>query len=110
LHLYATCALVAVPSRYEGFGYAAAQALCAGTPVIVSDAASLPEVVSGAAPIAAADDEQQWAREIRAVFEDAEGAAGRAHAQRARAVERFAWHASAGAMHGVYETALRRAR
>ncbi len=110
LRLYATCALVAVPSRYEGFGYAAAQALCAGTPVIVSDAASLPEVVSGAAPIAAADDEEQWAREIRTVFEDAQAAAGRAHAQRARAVERFAWHASAGAMRGVYETALRRAR
>lgn len=110
LRLYATCALVAVPSRYEGFGYAAAQALCAGTPVVVSDAASLPEVVAGSAPIATADDEEEWAREILAIFDDTNAADARAQARRAQAVERFAWHASAHAMRGVYETALRRAR
>lgn len=110
LHLYATCALVAVPSRYEGFGYAAAQALCAGTPVVVSDAASLPEVVAGCAPIATADDEVEWSNEILAIFEDADAANARAQARRAEAIERFAWRASAGAMRGVYETALRRAR
>ena len=51
LELYAACAVVAVPSRYEGFGYAAAQALCAGTPCVVSDRGALPEVVAGDAPI-----------------------------------------------------------
>ncbi|MGC1381828.1 MAG: glycosyltransferase, partial [Candidatus Baltobacteraceae bacterium] len=37
LALYRACAVAAVPSRYEGFGYAAAQALCAGVPCVVSD-------------------------------------------------------------------------
>lgn len=110
LELYATCALVAVPSQYEGFGYAAAQALCAGTPVIVSDAASLPEVVAGAAPIASADDEVEWAREIAAMLEQPDAANEHADARRASAIARFSWNASAKAMCGVYETALRTAR
>ena len=45
LALYRDAAVVAVPSRYEGFGYAAAQALCAGVPCVVSDRTSLPEIV-----------------------------------------------------------------
>ncbi|HEY9179778.1 MAG TPA: glycosyltransferase family 1 protein [Candidatus Baltobacteraceae bacterium] len=110
LDLYATCSLVAVPSHYEGFGYAAAQALCAGTPLIVSDAASLPEVVAGCAPIASADDEQEWQREIEAVFADPAGAQARADAHREAAAVRFAWAASARSMRRVYETALENTR
>jgi glycosyltransferase involved in cell wall biosynthesis len=37
--------LFAMPSENEGFGYAAAEAMCAGTPTVVSDSSSLPEVV-----------------------------------------------------------------
>lgn len=107
LELYARCALVAVPSRYEGFGYAAAQALCAGAPLVVSDAASLPEVVAGAAPIASVQDQDEWVREIAAILDDPAAAQRRADAQRECAIARFAWHASARAMCGVYETALR---
>ena len=44
LELYATAAVVAVPSTYEGFGYAAAQALCAGMPLVAADRSALPEV------------------------------------------------------------------
>lgn len=110
LDLYATCALVAVPSRYEGFGYAAAQALCAGTPLVVSDAASLPEVVAGAAPIAGAEDEEQWASEIAAILANPARANEHAQAQRERGIARFAWRASASTMCGVYETALRTAQ
>lgn len=110
LELYATCALVAVPSRYEGFGYAAAQALCTGTPLVVSDAASLPEVAAGAAPIASAEDEEEWVREIVTILQDEPAAQTRASVQRERAIARFAWPVSARAMREVYETALRTAR
>ena len=51
LELYATRGVVAVPSRYEGFGYAAAQALCAGMPCVVSDRSALPEIVAGDAGV-----------------------------------------------------------
>ena len=110
LELYASCAAVAVPSRYEGFGYAAAQALCAGVPLVVSDAASLPEVVAGAAPIAGADDEEEWARELASILEDGERANATARSQRRRAAERFSWQTAALAMRHVYETALAEAR
>lgn len=38
--------VVVVPSRAEGYGFAAAEGLAAGRPVIVSDEAALPEIVS----------------------------------------------------------------
>jgi glycosyltransferase involved in cell wall biosynthesis len=105
LDLYATCALVAVPSRYEGFGYAAAQALCAGVPVIASDRSSLPEVVSGAAPIASAADERQWIDEISHIFADPQAAQSRADTERANAIARFSWDTGAAAMQRIYEIA-----
>lgn len=107
LDLYARCGLVAVPSRYEGFGYAAAQALCAGAPAIVSDRSSLPEVVNGAAPIAAADDERQWIDAISRIFTDPQAAQSHATAQRAKAIARFSWDASAAAMQQIYAAAAR---
>jgi glycosyltransferase involved in cell wall biosynthesis len=106
LDLYARCALVAVPSKYEGFGYAAAQALCAGVPVVVSDSSSLPEIAGGDAPVVPADDPAAWSSAMTAI------AAGQAEAQRhsdgvrARAIARFSWDSAAAQMQDVYERAL----
>ncbi len=110
LELYATCAMVAVPSRYEGFGYAAAQAVCAATPVIVSSAASLPEVTGDTAQHVEPEDEHAWARAIAALLRDADARNARAAAAREAAVVRFSWDAAARATRGVYETALRSSR
>ena len=107
LRLYATCALVAVPSRYEGFGYAAAQALCAGVPLIVSDRSSLPEVVQRSAPIVTASDEEEWSSAIAEILNDPQSAEQHANAQRETATARYAWNASAQAMLLVYKSALR---
>jgi glycosyltransferase involved in cell wall biosynthesis len=107
LELYARCALVAVPSRYEGFGYAAAQALCAGTPVIVSDRASLPEVAAGSAPIVPAEDAAAWSAAITNVLRDPQSANRSASAVRARSVQRFSWDTSAAEMQRIYSAALR---
>ena len=43
--LYAGASLVIYPSLYEGFGYPAAEAMAVGTPLLVADSSSLPEVV-----------------------------------------------------------------
>lgn len=47
--LYAAATALAYPSLYEGFGFPPLEALATGTPVVVSDAASLLEVVGDAA-------------------------------------------------------------
>jgi glycosyltransferase involved in cell wall biosynthesis len=106
LALYATSAVAAVPSRYEGFGYAAAQALCAGLPCIVSDRSSLPEVAGGDAPIVAVDDVAAWA----AAIADALRGEGDARATRARAaaIARFSWDESARRMEAVYAASVDR--
>ena len=104
--LYAKCALVAVPSRYEGFGYAAAQALCAGVPVVVSDRSSLPEVAGGDAPIAAADEPDAWAEAISAIVGDPSAAQAHSDSVRARSIERFSWARAAEQTEAVYSHAL----
>lgn len=106
VQLYAACSLVAVPSQYEGFGYAAAQALCAGTPLVVSNESSLPEVVNGNAAIASASDDQEWSRALTQIFDDPEHAKARAAAARDGSIARFSWESSALAMLRVYERAL----
>jgi glycosyltransferase involved in cell wall biosynthesis len=104
LDLYATCAVVAVPSLYEGFGYAAAQALCSGAPCVVSDRGALPEIVGRDARIVAVDDCASW---VEALTWALDGAGGAAAAQvRDGAIARFAWLASARRMEAVYRAAL----
>jgi glycosyltransferase involved in cell wall biosynthesis len=106
IDLYAKCALVAVPSKYEGFGYAAAQALCAGVPVVVSDRSSLPEVAGGDAPIAPADDPEAWAAAISAIVSDPRAAQAYSDDVRARSIERFSWARAAEQTESVYRQAL----
>lgn len=47
--LYCGASIFVFPSLYEGFGLPPLEAMACGTPVITSDAASLPEVVGNAA-------------------------------------------------------------
>ncbi len=102
--LYATCAVVALASRYEGFGYAAAQALCAGVPCVVSDRSSLPEVAGDDARVVPVDDAAGWIDAIATALRG--GDEERLREARERAISRYAWSASARAMKSVYEAAL----
>ncbi len=45
LHAYQYADALLFPTRYEGFGYAAAEAMACGLPVVSSDCSSLPELV-----------------------------------------------------------------
>lgn len=106
LSLYASAGVVAMPSRYEGFGYGAAQALCTGTPAIVSDRASLPEIAGGDATVLPIDDVDPWIEALR----DALGGEADEHALgvREKSISRFAWSKSAHDMLRVYDGAGRR--
>jgi glycosyltransferase involved in cell wall biosynthesis len=58
------------PSSYEGFGLPPLEAMACGTPVIVSNAASLPEVVGEAGVLIAPEDPIGWAHALRRVWRD----------------------------------------
>jgi glycosyltransferase involved in cell wall biosynthesis len=104
IDLYASCAAVAVPSRYEGFGYAAAQALCAGVPCVVSDQSSLPEIVGSNARVVPVDDAGAWTDALsRALRGDDDQ---RALGARADAAARYSWTASARRIEAMYAAAL----
>ena len=60
--LYAAALTLVYPSLYEGFGLPPLEAMASGTPVIVSDRSTLPEVVGTAGVQIAADDEARPAR------------------------------------------------
>ncbi len=106
LRLYATCALVAVPSTYEGFGYAAAQALCSATPLIVSDQSSLPEIAGPSIPTLPADDPIAWASQIESICSDQTRAQHDADALRSDAIARFSWPTAASSMIAIYKSIL----
>ncbi|MBV8671413.1 MAG: glycosyltransferase, partial [Candidatus Eremiobacteraeota bacterium] len=68
--LYAGAAVLAFPSRYEGFGLPILEAMVRGTPVIAADAASIPEVAGDAALYFAPGDAEGLARELTRVLSD----------------------------------------
>ena len=59
--LYRGAVAFIFPSRYEGFGLPVLEALACGTPVVGSDAASIPEVVGNAGVLLPPDDAEGMA-------------------------------------------------
>ena len=100
LGLYGSCAVAAVPSLYEGFGYAAAQALCAGVPCVVSDRSSLPEIAGGDAHVVAAQDPGAWAEALASALSGRDESA--TELARARSIARFSWAAAARTAERAY--------
>jgi glycosyltransferase involved in cell wall biosynthesis len=58
------------PSLYEGFGLPPLEAMACGTPTVVSNVASLPEVVGEAGLLVDPDDVEGWAAAIGQVLAD----------------------------------------
>lgn len=103
---YASATTFVYPSIYEGFGLPPLEAMACGTPVIVSNAASLPEVVGEAGLNVAPDDVSGWSHAMRRAWSDA--------ALRAELTERglkqaqcFSWAETARVTAAAYRAAAR---
>jgi glycosyltransferase involved in cell wall biosynthesis len=93
LYARATCALI--PSRYEGFGYALAEAMCAGVPAIAANSSSLTELANNEIPLIPPTDATAWTESIRALWNARDAAQQRATKIKETAVKRFAWSTAA---------------
>jgi phosphatidylinositol alpha-mannosyltransferase len=96
--LLATAALQLMPSRFEGFGLAAAEAMAAGVPLIAAAVGSLPEVVDAprGGMLVPASDARALAAAACKLLDDPAGRAALSDSARLSA-RRFSWDAVAEA-------------
>jgi glycosyltransferase involved in cell wall biosynthesis len=92
------------PSLYEGFGLPPLEALACGVPVVVSHAASLPEVVGDAGLYCDPYDPHDIARQIAALLEDNDLTLRLRYASVMRA-RQFSWERAARETLAVYAQA-----
>ncbi len=105
--LYNGAAALIMPSFYEGFGLPPLEAMQCGTPTIVSNRASLPEVVGHAGLLVDPDDPQALAEACLAVLSDAE-LRQRMRQLGLQQASNFTWQATAEKTVQVYRTVARR--
>jgi glycosyltransferase involved in cell wall biosynthesis len=107
--VYAGARLLVLPSRDEGFGLPALEAMSAGVPVIVSNRGSLPEVVGAAGSFVDPDDASGLADAMEQLLTD-DAAATRHACDGLEQARRFSWAATAATVHRAYMDADRRRR
>jgi glycosyltransferase involved in cell wall biosynthesis len=104
--LYNLASVVVLPSLYEGFGFPALEAMACGTPVVVSDRGSLPEIVGDAAIIVEADRAESFAAALERVLHDAD-LRDKLRERGLRRASTFTWQEAARKTAQVYDTLLK---
>lgn len=99
--LYAEAAVLVAPSRREGFGLPALEAMSHGCPVVASDIDAHREVASGVARFVAAEDDEGFAAAIVEFVQSGDRRAEAAKLGIARARE-FSWAKSLDALLACY--------
>ncbi|MCY3834577.1 MAG: glycosyltransferase family 1 protein [Chloroflexi bacterium] len=95
------------PSVYEGFGLPVLEAMACGTPVITTDASSLPEVAGAAAQCLPPQDIERWTAALRDVQRNDEWRDGARKKGLARA-RHFSWARAAELTVASYRKAMAR--
>ena len=101
--LYSGAAAFVFASKYEGFGLPPLEAMASGVPVLVSDRASLPEVVGDAARLIDPEQPEDTARRLEELLGDSDARSLLARRGIERAA-RFTWEACARATLDVYRS------
>ncbi|MCD6291639.1 MAG: glycosyltransferase family 4 protein [Anaerolineae bacterium] len=103
--LYSLADVFAFPSLYEGFGIPPLEALACGTPTVVADNSSLPEVVGDAALTVPAEDVNALAEALARLIQDD---AWRERTRRSgpEQARHFTWEAAARRLLAAYQQAL----
>lgn len=70
--LYSGALALALPSRFEGFGFPALEAMRCGTAVLASNAGALPEIVGSAGILLSPDDAGTWSQALLELARDLE--------------------------------------
>jgi glycosyltransferase involved in cell wall biosynthesis len=103
--IYNGAEVLVLPSHYEGFGLTALEAMACGTPTVVSNRGSLPEVVGDAGLLVDPDDTAEIALAIRHVLCDSNLRDQMRAAGLARAAT-FTWRKTAETVLEVYRRVL----
>ncbi|HET8561418.1 MAG TPA: glycosyltransferase family 4 protein [Marmoricola sp.] len=101
--------IACVPSLYEGFSLPTAELMACETPLVVSRAGAIPEVVGPdglCADLVAPGDVGELATTLAALLDDPERRARMGRAGRERAQELFSWRAVAVATAAAYERVI----
>ena len=104
--LYGVATVVAVPSRYEGFGLPAVEAMVHGVALVAAKVTALPEIVGDDAVLVDPDDPAGWARAISGLLAHPDQRKELAEAGRERA-NRYGAEANAAAVAEAYRHAAR---
>ncbi len=98
---YQEADVLALLSRYEGFGLPVLEAMACGTPVVCSNAASLPEVAGAAAWLVDPDDRAGAGAALKRVLTDA-AMSDRLRAAGLAQARKFSWRTTAEAVLRLY--------
>lgn len=101
--------IACVPSLYEGFSLPTAELMACETPLVVSRAGAIPEVVGpdGVCAVQVTPgDVEELAAAIAALLDDPERRARMGRAGRQRVLQKFSWHAVAVATAAAYEEVI----
>jgi glycosyltransferase involved in cell wall biosynthesis len=103
--LYGGAVALLLPSRHEGFGLPALEAMASGSPVVAANAGALPEVVGEAGILLSPDEPAAWREALLRLYRDAPFRASYVERGLARA-SRFSWDECARRTLAVYRRAL----
>ena len=107
--LVGSAEVACVPSLYEGFSLPTVEAMACGTPLVVSRAGAIPEVVGPdglCADLVTPGDVGELAGALEALLDDPERRHRMGAAGRERALSTFSWRAVAEATAAAYQRAI----